>query len=91
MPGQELPDIGDLLFGMVNTKRIEIEEDPMGKVEIGGAALDDKADQFLIAEILLDDHEGDDLRDEVLDVITLVVAVDYWVDSFGGEQLVNPR
>ena len=44
MPGQELPDIGDLLFGMVNTKRIEIEEDPMGKVEIGGAALDDKAD-----------------------------------------------
>lgn len=44
MPGQELPDIGDLLFGMVNTKRIKIEEDPMGKVEIGGAALDDKAD-----------------------------------------------
>jgi hypothetical protein len=44
MPGQELPDIGDLLFGMVDTKRIEIEEDSVGKVEIGGAALDDKAD-----------------------------------------------
>jgi hypothetical protein len=43
MPGQELPNVGDLLFGMVNAKRIEIEEDPMGKVEIGGAALDDKA------------------------------------------------
>lgn len=63
----------------------------MCEIEVSRAALDDEADELLIRQILLDDHEGDDLRDEVLDVVPLVIAVDDRVDPLGREELVDPR
>lgn len=91
VPGEKLPNIRNLLLSMVHTQGVQIEVHPMCEIEVSRAALDDEADELLIRQILLDDHEGDDLRDEVLDVVPLVIAVDDRVDPLGREELVDPR
>lgn len=57
----------------------------MGKVEIGETALDDETDELLIGQVLLNDHEGDHLRDEVFQIVAVLSSVDDWVDALGGE------
>lgn len=63
----------------------------MCEVEVGGAALDDEGDELLIGEVLLDDHVGDDLGDEVLEVVAVLAAVDDGVDALGRQQRVDAR
>lgn len=86
---EELPDVADPFPRVIFGQRVEVEVDPVREVKISGAALDDEGDQFLIGQVLFDHHEGNDLRDEVLQVVAVLRPVDDWVDALGGEQGVD--
>lgn len=58
----------------------------MRKVEISETALHDEVDQLPVRQVLLDDHVGDHLRYEILEIIPILAAVDDRVDALGGEQ-----
>jgi hypothetical protein len=76
---------------VVLAEGVEVEEDPVGEVEVGDAGLDDEVVEFLIGQVLLNHHVGDDLRDEVLEVVALPSPLDHRIDPFGRQQAVDPR
>lgn len=58
----------------------------MRKVEISEAALHDEVDQLPVRQVLLNHHVGDHLRYEILQVISILAAVDDGVDALGRQQ-----
>jgi len=56
----------------------------MCEEEVSLTAIQDKVDEFLVLKVTLKHHIGYYLWDVVLEVISLFVAVNHWIDSFVG-------
>lgn len=84
----EVLDGVDFFVLVVAGEGLEIEVDPVGEEEVGGAAVEDEFDQHFVLQVPLQDEVGDYLGDKVLDVVALVVPVDHRVDPLLVEQVV---
>ena len=72
----------DSLALVVKGEGFQIEVDPVRKVKVSTAGLNYEEGQLLIPEILLQHQKGNDLGDEVLEVIPVLTTPDDGVHSF---------
>lgn len=90
---QKLAHVTDLLAPVVVGEGLQVKVDPVGEVEVSGTALDHQFCQLGVGQVLLNDHVGDDLRHEVLQIVPLqgLRALNDGVDALQGQQLVDLR
>lgn len=61
----------------------------MGKVEICRTALQDKGNELLVLQVLFQDEKGDQLGDVVLQVISLLAAMDDGIYALAGQKIID--
>lgn len=83
---KKFPNIWYFFSFTILRKWVEIEIDPMRKIKISKTTLNNEINKLFISEILLNDHIGNHLWNEVLEIITLISSMNHWIDSFGWEQ-----
>jgi hypothetical protein len=55
------------------------------EVKVSGAPVEHEGDQLLVLEVLLQHHERYQLRDVVLEVVSLLASVDHGVYALVGQ------